>query len=91
MGDHIADTTLILNIGDHPFIEKESVVLYTRAEKLNIGKIEAELANPTAGLKWRRHECCSTQLLDRVRRGLLTSKYTKRAIKEHCLELWGKL
>ncbi|MFN7921380.1 MAG: hypothetical protein U0Q16_14860 [Bryobacteraceae bacterium] len=46
LGDHIADTTVVLDLGDHPFIEKPSVVLYSKASKLNVAAIEAELNNP---------------------------------------------
>jgi hypothetical protein len=31
MGDHIADTTLILDVGDHTYITKRSVLLYAKA------------------------------------------------------------
>ena len=89
MGDHIADTTVILEIGDHPFIEKQSVVLYTKAENLDIRKIEAELNNATSRFNWKQFDCCTDELLKRVRRGLLAPKYTKRAIKDYCRPLWN--
>ena len=89
MGDHIADTTVILEIGDHPFIEKQSVVLYAKAENLDIRKIEAELNKSTLRLNWKQFDCCTDELLKRVRRGLLTSKYTKRVVKDYCRRLWS--
>ncbi len=89
MGDHIADTTVVLEIGDHPFIEKQSVVLYSKAEPLDIRKIEAELKNPTSRFHWKQFDSCSAELLERVRRGLLASKYTKRSIKDSCRPLWN--
>ena len=89
LGDHIADTTVVLDMGDHPFLEKRSVVLYAKAALLDIRAIEAVLGNPDSRSKWRQFDPCSPELLERVRRGLLASKHTKRAIKDYCKPLWG--
>ena len=89
MGDHIADTTLILEVGDHPFIEKQSVLLYSKAALLDVCTIETELSNPRSRTNWKQFEPCSAELLERVRRGLLASKHTKNAIKNHCRPLWN--
>ena len=88
MGDHIANTTVILEIGDHPFIEKQSVVLYAKAANLDIRAIEAVLNNPASRLRWKQFDCCTDELLERVRRGLLVSKHTKRSIKDYCRSVW---
>lgn len=90
MGDHIADTTVILEVGDHPFIEKRSVVNYAKAANLDIRKIEVALNDPLVPrTNWKKFDCCTPQLLERVRRGLLASKHTKRAIKDQCRKLWS--
>jgi hypothetical protein len=89
MGDHIADTTVILEAGDHPFIERQSVVLYAKAANLDLRAIENELNNPASRTNWKQFDCCTPELLERVRRGLLASRHTKRAIKDHCRSLWN--
>ncbi|MBI1792409.1 MAG: hypothetical protein HYR60_33215 [Acidobacteria bacterium] len=89
MGDHIADTTVVLEVGDHPFIEKQSVALFSKAARLDVARIEAEIDNPATRTNWKRFACCTPELLERVRRGLLKSKYTKRAIKDVCRPLWN--
>ena len=89
MGDHIADTTVILEIGDHPFIEKQSVVLYAKAANLDIRAIEAVLNNPVSRLRWKQFDCCTDELLERIRRGLLASKHVKRSIKDYCRSVWN--
>ena len=90
MGDHIADTTVILEVGDHPFIEKRSVVNYAKAANLDIRTIEVALTAPlVARNNWKKFDGCTPQLLERVRRRLLASKHTKRAIKDYCKPLWG--
>ena len=88
MGDHIADTTLMLDIGDHPFIEKKSVVLFAKAEKLNVRKIQEVLDKPFATVNWKRFSPCTPELLLRVQQGLVLSKHTKRSIKDHCRQIW---
>ena len=65
------------------------VVLYNKAEPLNVWKIEAELNNPTSRFHWKQFDSYSAELLERVRRGLLASKYTKRSIKDSCRSLWN--
>jgi hypothetical protein len=88
-GDHIADTTLILDVGDHPFITKRSVVYYEKAALLDVVAIEKALTNPKIRNDWQRHDSCSLDLLARIRQGLITSKHTKTAIKNLCGVLWG--
>ncbi len=90
MGDHIADTTVILEVGDHPFIEKRSVVNYAKAANLDVRTIEVALTAPlVARNNWKKFDGCAPQLLERVQRGLLASKHTKRAIKDQCRKLWS--
>ena len=90
LGDHIADTTVVLDTGDHPFIEKRSVVLYAKAAMLDLRAIDAMLSLPGSRTTWKRFDSCSPDLLERVRRGLLASKHTKRAIKGYCQTLWNR-
>ncbi len=89
MGDHIADTTLILDVGDHTYITKRSVLLYAKAALLDVATIERVISDPKSKTNWQRHDCCSAELLERIRKGLIDSKYTKNDIKVLCKKLWG--
>ncbi len=89
MGDHIADTTLILDAGDHAYISKRSALLYAKAALLEVATIEKEISNPNKTTNWKRHDCCSAKLLERIRKGLIDSKHTKNAIKALCAKLWS--
>ena len=75
-----SDTTLTLNAGDHPFIEHETVVYYADARLAKAGGIEQIVKYAGYGF----HDDCSSDLLKRVRRGLLDSRYTPKKIKEYC-------
>ena len=41
------ETTVILNLGDHAFISRESVVRYVDARFLNIREVEASFGSPS--------------------------------------------
>jgi len=89
MGDHIADTTLILDVGDHAYITKPSVLLYAKAALLDVTAIDRVISDPKTTMNWQRHDRCSDELLERIRKGLLASKYTKNDIKALCKKVWG--
>jgi hypothetical protein len=89
MGDHIADTTLILDVGDHTYITKRSVLLYAKAAILDVTAIDKVISDPNTKTNWQRHDCCKPEVLERIRQGLIDSKYTKNSIKGLCKKLWG--
>jgi hypothetical protein len=83
-----SDTTLVLNVGDHPFITKETVVFYQRAKFLNLSAVEAALNAHTNGIVCKPHDPCDGPLLERIRDGLLRSKLTPKDIKRYCEAAW---
>ncbi|MBI3680798.1 MAG: hypothetical protein HY235_10415 [Acidobacteria bacterium] len=89
MGDHIADTTLILDVGDHTYITKKSVLVYAKAALLDVATIERVISDPKSKTNWQRQDSCSANLLERICKGLIASKYTKNDIKVLCKKLWG--
>jgi len=74
-----ADTTVILNKGDHSYIKHETVVYYADARNVPL-----QLLERIAALDPNRiyDESCSEDLLVRIREGLLTSTFTPRKIKK---------
>ena len=74
------DPTIILQVGDHPFIVHESCVHYSTATKLSLTRILT--AQKRGHCQFR--DDLSREILNKIRRGLLTSPYTVIAIKEYC-------
>lgn len=70
--DPSKDGTVILNVGDHPFIRKQSVVKYAEARLFEVTLFEKNIADGFA----QRKEPCSNKLLDRLIEGLCGSDYT---------------
>lgn len=68
----LKDSTVVLNIGDHPFIHKKTVVKYGAAKLIDAIHFENQIR---AG--WvERKERCSTELLNKIREGFLRSDYS---------------
>ncbi len=76
------DDTLILDIGDHPFVKHESSVHYSSAQQFKVRAVLREMARGRCHLR----ENISSNLLARVRQGLLDSPYTVHAIRDYCAE-----
>jgi hypothetical protein len=71
------DQTVMLNVGDHPFITEQTVIFYREAEIVDNAKLD-EAAR--LGAVSQRH-CCSKQIIDLIRAGVNASPQTKRVIK----------
>lgn len=71
------DTTTELSIGDHGYIAKPSIVLYSDARLVQSKKIDAVIADGTA----HPHNRCSDTLLARIQKGILDSPYASPLIK----------
>jgi len=74
------DRTVILNVGDHPFIAHETVVYYVDARLATAQGILQLSKFPGYGF----HDDCSKRLLEIIRSGLLESKDTPKGIKAYC-------
>lgn len=79
------DNTVVIVVGDHPWVEWESNVDYGTARFVPVSKLEAAVAQGRLRLK----EDMSAELLGRVRAGLLVSSRTIHAIKDQCRSLFG--
>jgi hypothetical protein len=64
-----SDLTTICAAGDHPFIERASVVAYSYAQELVATEIECNIKTGVFQLR----EDCSDALLDRIAKGLIAS------------------
>jgi hypothetical protein len=76
-----SDTTVVLSVGDHPFVKHESVIHYADARILDLRTVEAALDANTRSFVCVSHKPCSDSLLARVQDGLLKSPYPTKGIK----------
>ena len=80
----LSDTTVVLGLGDHPFVRKPSVVYYTDAQLLDLRKIESAIAAKPTSYTCVRHKPCSDDLLLRIQLGAIESGNTSKKIKAAC-------
>jgi len=73
-----SDTTTVLNRGDHPFIQRPSVVLYADARIVDTRLLDQAVASGT----FRPHTPFSSPILGRIQGGLQTSQFTLKKIKD---------
>lgn len=75
-----SDSTVILKVGDHPFIRHDSSVQFSSARYLQIPFILKEMEGGRCHLR----KDMSRDLLKRVQEGLLISPRTVIAFREYC-------
>jgi hypothetical protein len=73
-----SDTSTILNRGDHPFIQRPSVVLYADARSVDTRLLDQAIVSGA----FRAHTAFSGPVLGRIQAGVQTSPFTPRKIKE---------
>ena len=78
------DKTVILDVGDHPFIRRPSSVQYSSAEFFRINAIQHSILRRHCYLR----EDMSPDLLQQVRQGLFNSHFTVNAIRDYCREFF---
>lgn len=76
------DTACELEPGDHEFIQSPSYVVYHRARIESEPDIERRIREKRA--HWRPP--VKPEILERMRQGLIDSKFTKKAVKEWYLQ-----
>ncbi|HKO35318.1 MAG TPA: hypothetical protein VJV21_02485 [Pyrinomonadaceae bacterium] len=83
-----SDPTLVLDVGDHPYLKKLSAVNYGDAVVTEVGNLQALLAiNKQFLLK----NCdCPKTTLDKMRKGVLRSDRTPEGVKEYWRETQGQ-
>ncbi|MCE0483108.1 MAG: hypothetical protein LV479_02595 [Methylacidiphilales bacterium] len=73
-----SDNTTVLNRGDHPFIQRPSVVLYADARMVDTRLLDQAVASGS----FRAHTPFSGPVLERIQAGLQTSPFTPKKIKD---------
>jgi len=80
------DQTVILRVGDHPFIRHESTIFFGDAMVVDAQRLENEIA---AGLVVRRDKCPAATL-KLVQQGVGASPFTRPKFLRFCREQWGR-
>src|SRR5437868_6761731 len=81
------DKTTVLNVGDHPFITKESIVLFGDARIVSVQSLTAAITKGK-GLCTQK-EVCSQDLLDRISKGIFASDFTPNKVIDFCHKAWN--
>ncbi len=79
------DPTLILDVGDHPFIKHPTSVHYSTAQRFSVSQISNALQKGECTLE----RDMSPNLLGRARKGLLLSPYTVNALRNQCESIFS--
>ena len=77
---HYTDTTVVLMVGDHPFVRHESSVHYSSARYFTVSALEHAHRLGRCSLQ----ADMSRALLANARDGLLRSPFTVNAVREFC-------
>ena len=80
------DQTVLLRVGDHPFIRHDSTIFYGDGMIVDARRLEHEIA---AGLAVRRDKCPAATL-KLVQQGVAASPFTRPKFLRFCREQWGK-
>ena len=85
-----SDLTTLCQVGEHSYIRHESVINYRAAQWLDLAEIDKALAGGIKIMPFKQFDSCTDAFLQKVRCGLLTSKFTPKGIKNDCRPLWAK-
>ena len=72
-----SDKTMVLDVGDHPFIKKPSIIFYADARAVNVHLLDDALRRGT----FRPHAPFAATLVARIQVGLTSSPFTPKKIK----------
>jgi len=78
--ERYTDATVVLNIGDHPFVKHPSSVDYSSANFFLVPRIKRAIEKGRCNLK----EDLSRAVLERIQKGLSASQHTPNSIKAYC-------
>ena len=82
-----SDLTTIVMPKDHPWIRHESVVMYFDLRVIDTIRLEQSIkTNPDDYVLQKE---CSVDLLNKIKSGLLNSKFTPRKVMSYCIKLWN--
>ncbi len=85
-----SELTVIVNAGEHPFVNHESVINYRDARIIDVKAVEAAIAFKPRNFVCKSHSPCSPVFLKKVQDGMLKSKNVEKAIKKRCSDEWEK-
>ncbi|MDQ3624139.1 MAG: hypothetical protein M3463_16905 [Verrucomicrobiota bacterium] len=72
-----SDTTTILNVGDHPFVHKPSVIFYADARTVDTRRLDAAVQRCACNT----HASFQAAVILKIQAGLLASTFTPKKIK----------
>lgn len=72
-----SDTTTILNVGDHPFIKKPSVIFYADSRMVNTDLLDAAMTRSA----FQSHAVFQEPVVRRIQSGVAASPLTPKKIK----------
>ena len=72
-----SDTTVILNAGEHPFVQKPSVIFYADARMTDARLLDQSVASGA----FRTHATFPAAVLKKIQDGVMKSPFTPRKIK----------
>ena len=72
-----SDTTTILNAGDHPFVQKPSVIFYADARIVDTRLLDAAVQRGA----YRGHAAVQAAVIVRIQAGVAASPFTPKKIK----------
>lgn len=78
------DETVLLEVGDHPFIERRSCVHFSSAQRFRVSAILKRASDGHCELR----SDMTKRMLARVRAGLRSSPFTVNAIRDYCVGRW---
>lgn len=80
------DQTVLLRVGDHPFIRHDSTIFYGNAMIVDARRLEHEIA---AALAVRRDKCPAATL-KLVQQGVAAPPFARPKFVRFCREQWGR-
>lgn len=80
-----SERLVVLNKGDHPFIDHESVIAYYYSKIRAVADIEAAFVARAA----RKREPVSEHILRRAQNGLLDSEFTPNGVRHYFKSVQG--
>jgi hypothetical protein len=69
-----ADSTTLCRVGEHPYLQKESVLNYEQAKRFPAARIEELIKSGDL----KKHKQCSDDLLKRIRAGFVASQFAPK-------------
>jgi hypothetical protein len=83
------EKTVLLSVGDHPFVKHDSIALYIDMEERDMAALAKLLAMKTSQFVCAQHASCTQQLLQRLRRGVIESPNVAKKVKLKYSAIWG--